>query len=144
MEKITKKKIIYVILILTTMSLIFWFSNQPGSNSSNQSNFIVEIIVNALNVSEKYNGIISYIVRKTAHFSIYFVLGFSVIGLLNLYNVNTKKKVLIALMICILYAISDEIHQLFVTGRSCKVIDILIDALGSFSSIWIFKKNSKM
>jgi len=62
--------------------------------------------------------------------------------LLNLYNINVKNKIMLAMLICVVYAASDEIHQLFVADRSCKVIDVLIDAVGSFSSICIFKKNT--
>ena len=44
-------------------------------------------------------------------------------------------KFIYSLLICILYACSDEIHQLLVPGRSGEIRDIIID--GSGSSIMI-------
>ncbi len=43
-----------------------------------------------------------------------------------------------SLIIGILYAISDEIHQLFVPGRSGKVTDVIIDSLGILTGIVFF------
>lgn len=37
----------------------------------------------------------------------------------------------LALLICVLYAISDEIHQHFVPGRGAQVKDVLIDSAGA-------------
>ena len=45
-------------------------------------------------------------------------------------------------MFCSLYAISDEVHQLFVPGRGAQVKDVFIDiagaAVGIFLSLWRF------
>ena len=38
----------------------------------------------------------------------------------------------------IIYAITDEIHQLFIVGRSGSIIDVLIDSIGIFTGISIF------
>jgi VanZ family protein len=40
---------------------------------------------------------------------------------------------------CILYAISDEVHQLFVLGRGAQVVDVLIDSLGAFVGIGMYR-----
>ena len=42
-----------------------------------------------------------------------------------------------ALLICAVYAATDELHQMFVQGRSCEVRDILIDSLGALTGILI-------
>lgn len=47
-------------------------------------------------------------------------------------------KSFLAIIICILYATSDELHQLFVMGRSCELRDVFIDSLGSVSGIIIY------
>ena len=55
-------------------------------------------------------------------------------------------KSFLAIIICILYATSDELHQLFVMGRSCELRDVFIDSLGSVSGIIIYnliEKNKK-
>lgn len=41
----------------------------------------------------------------------------------------------LAWLVCVLYATSDEIHQLFVPGRSCQIGDIAIDAAGAAAGI---------
>ena len=52
-------------------------------------------------------------------------------------NENINKKPQLAFLICVLYAISDEIHQLFVPGRAGQVRDVLIDSSGSFLGIFL-------
>ena len=55
-------------------------------------------------------------------------------------------KSFLAIIICILYATSDELHQLFVMGRSCELRDVFIDSLGSVSGIIMYnliEKNKK-
>ncbi|MBO5743146.1 MAG: VanZ family protein [Clostridia bacterium] len=53
---------------------------------------------------------------------------------LNIYtehDMNNKKAFFITILICFVYAVSDEIHQFFVPGRACRILDVLIDTLGS-------------
>lgn len=126
-----KNSILFVVL---WMSVIFVMSSFNANESSEQSNIIVELIVSIFN----FNNIelISLIVRKLAHFIEYFILGLLVFNMIRCYD----KKIYIAIIICILYAVSDEIHQLFVVGRSCKIMDMLIDSMGSVSGILLFKR----
>jgi VanZ family protein len=46
-------------------------------------------------------------------------------------NMKKGKIILITVLICFLYAVSDEIHQSFVPGRACRLFDIFIDTSGS-------------
>ena len=110
---------------------IFIMSSFNSTESSNQSNFIVNIIINIFNISNI--EILSLIIRKLAHFTEYFILGILTYNMINNYN----KKSYISIIICILYAISDELHQLFVPGRSCQVLDIIIDSIGSILGIYL-------
>ena len=48
---------------------------------------------------------------------------------------NNKKLILYSMLICFLYACTDEFHQLFVYGRSAEIKDVLIDSFGSLTSI---------
>lgn len=57
-----------------------------------------------------------------------------VINLLMEYNI--KHIILIPLIICLLYSISDEFHQLFIVGRSGEVRDVLIDTIGALTGIY--------
>lgn len=127
------KKIISIILVILWMGLIFKMSSYNGIDSGNQSGFIVNFIANIFNINNL--DIISFIVRKIAHLSEYLILGILVHNLIKNYN----KKTFIAILICIIYAISDEIHQIFVPGREFKLLDICIDSIGSIIGIYMYK-----
>ena len=55
-------------------------------------------------------------------------------------ELKIDNKFIVSLLICVIYALSDEIHQLFIIGRSGNIIDVLIDSLGSIIGIFIIKK----
>lgn len=62
------------------------------------------------------------------HFVEYSILGF-------LWHKALKGKFGIVVVICILFAISDEFHQIFVPLRECSIIDLAIDSIGIFAGI---------
>jgi len=126
------KKRLSVILVIIWMLVIFIMSSFNSNDSSSQSNFIVNIISIIFNINNI--DVLSLIIRKMAHFTEYLILGLLVCNLIKQYN----KKMFIAFIICILYAISDEIHQLFVDGRSCQLFDIMIDSVGSTCGILLY------
>lgn len=117
------------------MLLIFIMSSFDATESANQSNFIVNIINNIFKIENI--ELLSFIIRKLAHFTEYLILGFLTINMLNKNDIS--KKYLLSILICIIYATSDEIHQLFVPGRACQLIDILIDSIGSIIGIYLYK-----
>lgn len=123
------------ILMLLWMLLIFIMSSFDATDSSNQSNFIVNIISNILNIENA--RLLSLIIRKLAHFTEYLILGFLTINMLNKNDIS--KKYLLSILICIIYATSDELHQSFVPGRSCQLVDVTIDFIGALTGIFIYK-----
>ena len=48
-------------------------------------------------------------------------------------KINTKNPQTLAILITIAYAITDEIHQYFVPGRTPSIFDIAIDSFGAVS-----------
>ena len=149
-------KVVKICFLVLWMALIFSFSNQKDVDSSKVSDgFIDRTVVRIYKIfnenitKEKENKIIekyTYPIRKLAHYTLYFILGILSFLVVKDYSIN-KKLIIYSLLICFLYACSDEFHQLFVIGRSARVLDVLIDTFGSFSSISIFyifnKKISK-
>lgn len=117
------------------MTIIFIMSSFNAEDSANQSNFIVNIISNIFNIENV--KLLSLIIRKLAHFTEYLILGTLVINMFT--KNNAKKTYLLSILLCIIYAISDEIHQIFVPGRACQIKDILIDSVGSITGIYLFK-----
>lgn len=116
------------------------FSNQKANESTNLSNsFIIKIVDvvekitnHEFNNEEVINNFV-YPVRKLAHFSIYFILGILTIEAIK----HKNNAFIIAITICVLYSVSDEIHQQFVDGRTGKIIDVFIDSIGSLIGIKI-------
>lgn len=137
----------YIVLILW-MGIIFLFSNQKGTSSSGMSGNLVSFV---LNITENITGIdcaysipvITLIVRKLAHFLIYFILGLLWISLLSEYNITINKIIIYSLLFCLLYACTDEIHQILIDGRNGNIFDVLIDMTGSFSSIYLYSLFNK-
>lgn len=131
------KNKISLLLVILWMIFIFVMSSFDANSSSNQSNFIVDIITSIINIKDI--ELLSLIIRKLAHFIEYFILGILVINFITRYD----KKIIIAILLCIIYATSDEIHQIFVPGRSCQITDIMIDSLGSIMGIYLYKLITK-
>lgn len=137
--------------------MIFILSNQPADESTRLSDGLIEKTIGNIYklthknyIEEKLTEIKrknAHIVRKTAHFTIYLILGLLVTTLLKEYNLNNRKIIIYSILICMIYAISDEIHQTFVIGRSGELKDIIIDTCGSTVGIILtiktIKNNSK-
>lgn len=135
------KNYINIALIITWMLIIFNFSNQSGTSSSGLSNRIIigiaEIFNKNLTTSEKKELVDKYkiIIRKSAHFGAYFILGTLTIILFVDLKGTTKFSYFISSLICFIYAVTDELHQLFIPGRCGSAIDILIDSIGALTAI---------
>lgn len=139
------KRIILIALIVIWMIIIFMFSNQISSKSTNTSKRVVGFVVDKLSITKDMTNKerVQFIeslqtpVRKFTHFSIYAIGGMISFTLLNEFNITKKKKVIGSFGLCALYAITDEIHQYFVLGRSCEIGDVLIDSCGAILGIVI-------
>lgn len=143
----TRKKYILYILLIVWLCGIFFFSNQTGDVSIKQSDTIIYKITDIIstknqeekeNISKKW----TFFVRKTAHFLEYFILGLIIYLVLDARNI--KHIFISAIISVILFASLDEIHQLFVDGRTTKVFDVLVDTLGASLAIFcthFIKKN---
>ena len=139
------KKIIKIALVIVCMTIIFTFSSDTSYESTKKSNKIIITVAEMINKKElsqkekdRYINKFVFIVRKSAHFFIYLILGLLVASLIKEYSLVNKRMVIYSFLICFLYAISDEIHQLFVNGRSGEIRDILIDSMGSLVGIVIY------
>lgn len=141
-----KKRIFYGILVIIWMILVFTFSNQNGKESQSTSDIITDKIIEVItkiNSNIEYENVkdnISFIIRKIAHFSIYFIGGILIFNFINTFSIKTKYKILISILISILYATSDELHQLFISERSAQIRDVLIDSAGAIIAIFLISR----
>lgn len=140
--KITLQRGIWFVLIIINCIAIFQFSNQNAQISGNTSGKVVDWIadiipsIKTLDEEEKTRvkeEIMQPIIRKLAHFSIYALLGFLIMGLTCTYKGTFYQKVLFSVLLSCCYAISDEIHQLFISGRSGQITDVFIDTAGALT-----------
>ena len=83
-----------------------------------------------------------FVMKKSAHMFVYAVLFYLLIRALRAssQNISKKEAFWLAILIGILYAISDEFHQSFVPGRTPHVMDVGFDTLGMMVSRWIIQK----
>ena len=138
-------KYIFGLCVLVTAALIFAFSSFAATESSEQSGSIVEYIVEAVGIEptdEVYDTVyhnLSFIVRKAAHMLEYAALGFFVMGYFC-HNPKIKSGIryVFSVLFSSLYAASDEIHQLFVEGRACRISDLGFDTFGAAVGALVF------
>lgn len=140
MKNITKrlhaKRIILVLIIILWMCVVFSLSSQNGDESNGTSSYIVNIITSLyeknscseLSAQNVHN--LTFIVRKIAHFILYFIGSIPVLTLFKTYDISKNKTYLYTILFCFVYACSDELHQLLSEGRNGNVIDVVIDTLG--------------
>lgn len=143
--KRTLFRITMLILLGLTFATIFNFSSQDGQTSGNLSRKVARKIIDIFpytkNLSEKTkNKIVERlqpIIRKGAHLSIYTLVGIFIMSFISTYKLHLKYKFSISILVGLIYAISDEIHQSFTPGRSASPIDVGIDTCGVLVGIII-------
>lgn len=124
-EKNKKAAAVFWVLSAVCMAVIFYFSSRTATVSTGQSNVFVQWLINLFGESALW----VFIVRKSAHCLEFTGLAF----LLSWAVLFTKGKanIVIPFIIASLYGVSDEVHQIFVEGRSCELRDWAIDSLGA-------------
>ncbi len=125
------------------MILIFCFSNQKATESSKLSDGIIKHTISKIINDDSEKTIKKYTkpVRKCAHFFVYLILGLLVF---NCFDIN-KKYIIYSILICLFYSISDEIHQIFIEGRSCELLDVFIDTIGAgIGTVINYKRRNKL
>ena len=151
------KKAIKVIILLSFaiiwMFIIFKLSGMNSKNSNGKSTDIISIFIeDTLEVTNGYGitsshptdakidkaaSLINGPMRKVMHASVYFALAFFIMIFINV--LLDHKNYILALslsgFICVVFAMSDELHQTFVSGRTGQLLDVLIDSAGAFIGI---------
>lgn len=117
------------VLVVICMGIIFFLSAQNGEESSDLSGSFVMALLNGLGIV-----IDEGILRSIAHCLEF--MGLSVL-LFNAIYVSWCLKItpIIAFFSTVLYAIADEIHQIFVPGRAFQISDILVDSTGALIGV---------
>ena len=147
------------LLVILWMGLIFSFSGQTAEvsgkiSSSTTAKIIAQIYpgFDSLSPDEQAEIIdtTEHFVRKIAHLTEYFILSALLVFALLFNDFLPINRAILAVLISLVYAATDEIHQLFVSGRACRLSDILIDTSGAaiFAALYLlvvklFNKKNK-
>lgn len=134
------------------MILIYKLSDESGTESTVRTSSVLlyfRMIIGKQIFSE-------FLIRKMAHmieFSVLTIFSFLAIRATNKISVKTSYAynpvkfiksdnevyIVFALWFCTFYAIIDEYHQLFITGRSGSIYDVLIDLVGILITLIIIR-----
>lgn len=136
------RKTIYLVLAVLWAAVIFSFSARNADESTKDSRKAGELICSIfvpgfsdMTEESQYEmaGEIDYPVRKLAHAAEYAVLGMLLAG--AVYGTGRKRyyNLIVPYIAGTLYAVTDELHQYFVPGRSCRLADIFMDSIGVLS-----------
>jgi len=134
--KLHSRSIISLLLIFQ-MVFVFIMSSFGSDSSSAQSAQIIQVLrqvfPNLNNTSHLDVSSLVFIVRKTAHFTEYAILGILFFLFFRQFfpQKNGSRYFILAILFGFFYACTDEIHQLFIPGRSGQFTDVLIDTLGA-------------
>lgn len=143
------KKVLKTILLIGWLILIFYMSSQTGGESGSLSKEIATITGKLLNHLFSFDlqwfvETFEVVIRKIAHMTEYFIL--FVISCSTFKEYNIKHFDTLALLFTVLYATTDEIHQLYIPGRYGCLSDVLIDSTGAILAflIWHLIKKWKI
>lgn len=138
-------KTVTAVLLILWMAVIFCFSSQNATESSKTSGAVMQKLCETFYPhfgsfsADRQTDIIAssqFIIRKSAHFTIYTVLGIlSAFTFISYKSIRFYMRSVLSAVICLLYAASDEIHQYFIPGRSCELRDVCIDFSGALLGI---------
>ena len=146
------KTCVFGALALGVMIVIFIFSHQTGATSSQASNGVGKFILSLLGVTvpegQSPSSVVLFwglTVRSLAHIFLFAMLGlFSFLAFYYGYAIRAGKTRLTlfsaaasAFLFSLIYAVSDEVHQYFIEGRTSSPRDVFIDACGFTCAIAI-------
>ena len=137
-----KKFNIYMCLTIVWILVIFSFSMQSGEESHEVSGGIVSQLIEVLFPQGfMYVEQLEFLIRRTAHFTEYFVLAILVLQMLK--QTTCPKLFIVCMFICVLVAGCDETIQLFSGGRSGRITDVMWDSVGAVCGSWMCTNRKK-
>ena len=141
-----KRRQLFLAAAILWMAVIFLFSSRNGELSTRDSYRTGEIIGEMFVEGYKewtpdrklvFLEQIDHAVRKTAHFSEYALLAMLWFGtfLPALSQMFRFRPYALSWLLTALYAVTDELHQLFVAERAGSLKDVGIDSLGASAGL---------
>ena len=128
------------IFILTGLLIAFiWTrSTLTAEASTGESMYVLEMLMNFLKALGLSAELTDHIIRKSAHFCEFALLGCLTLWCGYRVNKSVVKDLMPAGFVCLFTAVIDEYIQLFSTGRSAEIKDVILDFTGSVSGAVFF------
>lgn len=150
------KRKVAMICCLLWMGFIFYQSSRTSDSSNEISHEIVNQLANPVKqpqpVEESTTEVenqevknspsfekLNVLIRKSAHAFEFLVLALLLGWVLSEYEISSWKLICFTMLGVLLYAASDEFHQLFVEGRTARLFDVMIDCIGGLIGILLFE-----
>ncbi len=136
-EKFDRRRFaVFSVLAVCWMGVIFLFSSQNGEISGELSHGVLERLLQLFGIDSgsilaETAQIIHLWIRKSAHFFIYMVLSLLLSNAFLAVPWKNRYRILLTVLLSVLYAVTDELHQYFVPGRTASFRDVCIDTLGA-------------
>ena len=122
-KKLKAYRVVSIILLVAVMVTIFCLSAQDSTDSAEVSGSVVSWLYELFKI-DLPDGT----VRTIAHCCEFAALGFLMINAIRSFKESFNP--VLSVIISFGYAITDEIHQLYVPGRAFQLIDLTVDLLG--------------
>lgn len=144
MKRDKTRYVVSWVVVAVWMTVIFLLSAQTDRQSGDLSGGVVRWIVELFyrgfedfsqERQAKILEIWHLLIRKGAHFTEYAVLSMLLANALRLCG-NLRWYLPVAISAA--YAVTDEIHQYFVPGRACRLLDVGIDTCGAIFGVAVF------
>lgn len=137
-----KKKYIFLTIYLLLILIIFISSLRNSDASTNDSNFIVDIVIFIISIFKEESTIdvdlVSLIVRKlVGHFGSFCLCGIFGSFTFELFINKKANSIIFNILSGITIAVIAELLQLIPEGRSCQITDMLIDMSGYLFGFFI-------
>lgn len=123
-------RILLLLAVAALLAVIFGFSSQTGPESQDLSMGLVRWVLDLLSLPDTKENLktANFLLRKAAHFFLYFLLGCCLTGVVGSRE-SRRNGFLIVVLLGAMFAASDEFHQSF-TARTASVADVLLDTCG--------------
>ena len=124
----TSKKLLRISLLVAWLCLTVFLSLQVGDSSCRLSNWIALRVVNCFGLSVRVD-VFHTVLREAAHFVMHLILAGLMFRALILF-MKMKGALIVCVLVCFAVALFDEVMQGQVSGRTCEMLDLVLNLLG--------------
>jgi len=135
--RIRAAAVFWWLLAVGWIYVLFYLSCQTAADSAELSGWFARGVLRRLSFLNVSAETFEFYMRKLAHFGIFTAEGFFV--RMALFATKSRRHVntLIAVLLCVPLAVTNELSELTAAGRGCSVADMGIDMAGAILGILV-------